>query len=145
MNKRDLLKLIRISQKLDTLGHFKSSDILTRRIANYYNEQSLFSNDTMYSTIPYKDVEDEYEDNERLYYKNKPNLRVPEYFDLGGEADGANIEGLLNGPDSVPGPAAIDPGNLASSPSMAGGDLSSFTWEESYENVPPEERRIPRR
>jgi hypothetical protein len=145
MNKRDLLKLIRISQKLDTLGHFKSSDILTRRIANYYNEQSLFSNDTMYSTIPYKDVEDEYEDNERLYYKNKPNLRVPEYFDLGGEADGANIEGLLNGPDSVPGPAAIDPGNLASSPSMAGGDLSSFTWEESYENVPPEQRRIPRR
>jgi len=145
MNKRDLLKLIRISQKLDTLGHFKSSDILTRRIANYYNEQSLFSNDTMYSTIPYKDVEDEYEDNERLYYKNKPNLRVPVYFDLGGEADGANIEGLLNGPDSVPGPAAIDPGNLASSPSMAGGDLSSFTWEESYENVPPEQRRIPRR
>ena len=145
MNKRDLLKLIRISQKLDTLGHFKSSDILTRRIANYYNEQSLFSNDTMYSTVPYKDVEDEYEDNERLYYKNKPNLRVPEYFDLGGEADGANIEGLLNGPDSVPGPAAIDPGNLASSPSMAGGDLSSFTWEESYENVPPEQRRIPRR
>lgn len=145
MNKRDLLKLIRISQKLDTLGHFKSSDILTRRIANYYNEQSLFSNDTMYSTIPYKDVEDEYEDNQKLYYKNKPNLRVPEYFDLGGEADGANIEGLLNGPDSVPGPAAIDPGNLASSPSMAGGDLSSFTWEESYENVPPEQRRIPRR
>ena len=145
MNKSDLLKLLRISQKLDTLGHFRSSDILSKKIANYFPEQSLFSNDTMYSTIPYKDVEDEYEDNQKLYYKNKPNLRVPEYYDLGGDADGANMEGLLNGPDPVPGPAAFDPGNIASSPSMAGGDLSSFTWEESYENVPPEERRVPRR
>ena len=103
MNKSDLLKLLRISQKLDTLGHFRSSDILSKKIANYFPEQSLFSNDTMYSTIPYKDVEDEYEDNQKLYYKNKPNLRVPEYYDLGGEADGANMEGLLNGPDPVPG------------------------------------------
>jgi hypothetical protein len=145
MNKSDLIKLIKISHKLDSLGYFRSADILSKKIANYYPEQSLLSNDNMYSTIPYKDVEDEYEENQELYYKNKPNLRVPEYHDLGGEADGQNIEGQLNGPDSVPGPAAIDPGNVASSPSMAGGDLSSFTWEESYENVSPELRRIPRR
>ena len=51
---------------------------------------------------------------------------------MGGEQDGPNIEGLLHGPDSVPGPAYIDPGNLASSPSMAG-DTLSFTWEETYQ------------
>ena len=54
------------------------------------------------------------------------------YFDLGGEADGQNIEGLLHGPDNVPGPAYIDPGNLSSSPSMAG-DVDSFTFEATYQ------------
>jgi hypothetical protein len=44
-----------------------------------------------------------------------------------------NMEGLLHGLDSVPGPAYVDPGNLASSPSMAMGDLREFTWENAYE------------
>ena len=56
---------------------------------------------------------------------------------MGGEADGQNIEGLLHGPDNVPGPAYVDPGNPASSPSMAisnGEDLNDkFSWEETYE------------
>ena len=81
-------------------------------------------------------IQIELDENEFNYRTKKPNLRKPEYYDLGGEADGPNQEGLLNGPDSVPGPAFIDPGNVASSPSMAGGDLSSFTWEEAYENNP---------
>jgi hypothetical protein len=64
--------------------------------------------------------------------------KIPkEYFDLGGEADGQSIEGQLHGPDNVPGPAYIDPGNPASSPSMAisnGEDLTDkFSWEETYE------------
>jgi hypothetical protein len=56
---------------------------------------------------------------------------------LGGESDGQNIEGLLHGPDNVPGPAYVDPGNPASSPSMAihsGADLcDKFSWEETYQ------------
>lgn len=145
MNKSDLIMLIKIANKLDNLGYFRSADNISKKVANYYNEQSLLSNDTMYSTIPYKDVEDEYEDNQKLYYKNKPNLRVPEYHDLGGEADGQNIEGQLNGPDSVPGPAAIDPGNVASSPSMAGGNMEEFLWENAYSEDHPEYNRVPRR
>ena len=43
----------------------------------------------------------------------------------------------IDGPDNVPGPAYVDPGNPASSPSMAihsGADLcDKFSWEETYQ------------
>ena len=75
---------------------------------------------------------DEFKEGDEWRQTKKPNKIPKEYYDLGGEADGQNIEGLLHGPDNVPGPAYIDPGNLASSPSMAG-DVDSFTFEATYQ------------
>lgn len=54
------------------------------------------------------------------------------------DAEHANPKNKTNifnqqGPDPVPGPAYVDPGNVASSPSMAMGNLDDFTWENTYE------------
>jgi hypothetical protein len=87
--------------------------------------------------VPYEDIEEETKQNDFWRQKINPRKIPKEYFDLGGEADGQSIEGQLHGPDNVPGPAYIDPGNPASSPSMAisnGEDLTDkFSWEETYE------------
>lgn len=147
MNLNTLTKIIKIASKLDSMGNYKLSDSLFVKVAQYYPEQSLTKIPTV-QYVEYDEVEDEYLENEKNYRKKKPNLIPKQYFDLGGEADGQNIEGLLNGPDSVPGPAYIDPGNLASSPSMAG-DVDHFTWEETYERNVEEgngwKNRIPMR
>lgn len=131
MNLDTLKKIIKIASKLDTQGNYKLSDKLYVKVAQYYPEQSLTKVPTV-QYVEYDEIEDEFLENEKNYRKKKPNLIPKQYFDLGGEKDGANIEGLLHGPDSVPGPAYIDPGNLASSPSMAG-DVDHFTWELTYQ------------
>jgi hypothetical protein len=87
--------------------------------------------------VEYEEIEDEYKENDFWRQRVNPRKIPKEYRDLGGEADGQNIEGLLHGPDNVPGPAYVDPGNPASSPSMAihsGDDLcDKFSWEETYQ------------
>lgn len=134
MNSKQIQRFIRIARKLDLDGEYKKSDLIFVRLSQYYPEQSL-TKSPMVQYVEFDDdsvLQDEMTENEQNYRKKKPNLVVKEYYDLGGEADGANLEGLLNGPDSVPGPAYIDPGNLASSPSMAG-DVDGFTYEETYQ------------
>lgn len=131
MNSKILKNFIKIANKLDEIGKYDSSDKLFIKISQYYVEQSLTKVPAV-QYVEYDELEDEFRENEKNYRKKKPNLVVKQYFDLGGESDGLNLEGLLNGPDSVPGPAYIDPGNLASSPSMAG-DVDCFTWEETYQ------------
>lgn len=129
-----IAKLLHLADKLDDLGFYKTSDSLFVKISQYYPQQSLTKVPTVHY-VEYDELEDEFKDNQVNYYKKKPNLVVKQYFDLTDEddtEDGMNIEALLNGPDSVPGPAYIDPGNLASSPSMAG-DVDCFTWEETYQ------------
>ena len=134
MDPKTLHKLIKVARNFDLSGNYKASDSIFIKLSQYYPEQSL----TKVPMVQYVEFDDdsvldsEMRDNEENYRKKKPNLVVKQYFDLGGEADGQNIEGLLNGPDSVPGPAYIDPGNLASSPSMAG-DVDGFTYEETYQ------------
>lgn len=134
MDPKTLRKLIKVARNFDLSGNYKASDSIFIKLSQYYPEQSL----TKVPMVQYVEFDDdsvldsEMRDNEENYRKKKPNLVVKQYFDLGGEADGQNIEGLLNGPDSVPGPAYIDPGNLASSPSMAG-DVDCFTYEETYQ------------
>ena len=123
--------LIKKAKILDSIGKYKESDALFVKLSQYYVEQSV----TKVPSVQYfemDEIADEYEENEKNYRTKKPNLRVPEYMDLGVGEDEENMEGKLHGPDSVPGPAYIDPGNLASSPSMAG-DVDCFTWEETYE------------
>ena len=122
------------------------------KIAQYYPQQSVTQSPNV-SLVPYEEIEEETKQNDYWRQKINPRKIPKEYFDLGGEADGPNIEGLLHGPDNVPGPAYIDPGNPASSPSMAihsGEDLcDKFSWEETYEKNVDEgnawKNRIPNR
>jgi hypothetical protein len=142
--------LLILADKLDDLGFYKSSDNLFVKIAQYYPQQSLTKVPVVHY-VEFDELEDEFKDNQINYYKKKPNWVVKEYLDLTSEDDveeGMNLEALLHGPDSVPGPAYVDPGNLASSPSMAG-DVDFFTWEETYEKNKEEghgwKNRIPYR
>ena len=134
MNSIFIRKILSTAQKLDRLGKYKAADEIFLKVSQYGPNGNEKNPSVQYFEMDL--IQIELDENEFNYRTKKPNLRKPEYYDLGGEADGPNQEGLLNGPDSVPGPAFIDPGNVASSPSMAGGDLSSFTWEEAYENNP---------
>jgi hypothetical protein len=111
------------------------------RIENEINtiESTVLTFNELINSIknPYEDIEEETKQNDFWRQKINPRKIPKEYFDLGGEADGQSIEGQLHGPDNVPGPAYIDPGNPASSPSMAisnGEDLNDkFSWEETYD------------
>lgn len=131
MDLKILHKTLRIAAVLDSKGNFKSSDLIFEKIAQYYVEQSVTKNPSIY-LVEFDEMEDEFKEGDEWRQTKKPNKIPKEYYDLGGEADGQNIEGLLHGPDNVPGPAYIDPGNLASSPSMAG-DVDSFTFEATYQ------------
>ena len=141
MNSLIFKNILLAAKKLDNLGRYAEADKLFLKVSQYGPNGTSKNQSVQYFEMD--EIDDEYKQNEYNYRTKNPPLRVPEYYDLGGEADGPNMEGILNGPDSVPGPAYIDPGNQASSPSMAGGDLSYFTWEEAYENNP--NTRIPRR
>ena len=131
MNLKNLRSSIKIAKALDKQGSFKASDLLFEKLAQYYVEQSVTKNPQVY-LVEFDEMEDEFKEGDEWRQTKKPNKLPKEYFDLGGEADGQNIEGLLHGPDNVPGPAYIDPGNLSSSPSMAG-DVDSFTFEATYQ------------
>ena len=152
MNAKSIQTIIKICSRLDKSGEYLKSDKLFEKIAQYYPQQSITQSPNV-SLVPYEEIEEETKQND--YWRQKINPRkVPkEYMDLGGEADGANIEGQLHGPDNVPGPAYVDPGNPASSPSMAihsGEDLcDKFSWEETYQKNVDEgnswKNRIPNR
>jgi hypothetical protein len=136
MNANIIQTLIKVCSKLDKTGHYSKADILFEKIAQYYPQQSVTQSPNV-SLVPYDEIEEETKQNDFWRQKINPRKIPKEYFDLGGEADGQSIEGQLHGPDNVPGPAYIDPGNPASSPSMAvhsGEDLcDKFSWEETYE------------
>lgn len=144
--------LIKLCSRLDKTGHYSKSDLLFEKIAQYYPQQSVTQSPNV-SLVPFEEIEEETKQNDFWRQKINPRKLPKEYFDLGGEADGQNIEGQLHGPDSVPGPAYIDPGNPQSSPSMAihsGEDLcDKFSWEETYEKNVDEgnawKNRIPNR
>jgi len=136
MKANSIQTLIKLCSRLDKTGHYSKADLLFEKIAQYYPQQSVTQSPNV-SLVPYKDIEEETKQNDFWRQKINPRKIPKEYFDLGGEADGQSIEGQLHGPDNVPGPAYIDPGNPASSPSMAihsGEDLcDKFSWEETYE------------
>jgi hypothetical protein len=136
MKANSIQTLIKLCSRLDKTGHYSKADLLFEKIAQYYPQQSVTQSPNV-SLVPYEDIEEETKQNDFWRQKINPRKIPKEYFDLGGEADGQSIEGQLHGPDNVPGPAYIDPGNPASSPSMAvhsGEDLcDKFSWEETYE------------
>jgi hypothetical protein len=135
MNKQFAV-ILKACSTLDRNGKFATSDKLFNRFAQYYPQQSVTKVPHVHY-VEYDEIEDEYKENDFWRQRINPRKIPKEYRDLGGEADGQNIEGLLHGPDNVPGPAYVDPGNPASSPSMAihsGEDLhDKFSWEETYQ------------
>jgi hypothetical protein len=135
MNKQFAV-ILKVCSTLDRNGKFATSDKLFNRFAQYYPQQSVTKVPHV-NYVEYDEIEDEYKENDFWRQRINPRKIPKEYRDLGGEADGQNIEGLLHGPDNVPGPAYVDPGNPASSPSMAihsGEDLhDKFSWEETYQ------------
>lgn len=141
----DVFYLIHRANKLDSIGRYKEADNILIKIANYYPEQSYTKTKDI-SYFEWDDITDEqFKDNNKNYIEKKPNLIPKEYYQLPVGKDEENMEGKLNGEDSVPGPAYIDPGNIASSPSMAGGNLDYFKWDEVHDEDHPEYNRIPRR
>lgn len=134
MNSTNIRKILSAAKRLDDLGRYKEADKIFLKISQYGPNGTAKNPAVQY--YGYDVIEPELDENQ-LNYQKKPNLRKPEYYDLGGEADGPNMEGILNGPDPVPGPAFIDPGNPASSPSMAirsGDELDDkFSFENNYE------------
>ena len=136
MKANSIQAIIKLCSRLDKTGHYSKADLLFEKIAQYYPQQSVTQSPNV-SLVPYEEIEEETKQNDFWRQKINPRKIPKEYFDLGGEADGQSIEGQLHGPDNVPGPAYIDPGNPASSPSMAvhsGEDLcDKFSWEETYE------------
>jgi len=135
MNKQFSI-LLKVCSNLDQSGLVTASDKLFNKFAQYYPQQSVTKVPNVHY-VEYDEIEDEYKENDFWRQRINPRKIPKEYRDLGGEADGQNIEGLLHGPDNVPGPAYVDPGNPASSPSMAvhsGDDLGDkFSWEETYQ------------
>ena len=119
MNATSIQTIIKICSKLDKKGHYSKADNLFEKIAQYYPQQSVTQSPNV-SLVPYDEIEEETKQNDYWRQKINPRKIPKEYFDLGGEA---------------PGPAYIDPGNPASSPSMAihsGEDLNDkFSWEET--------------
>ena len=91
--------------------------------------------------------EKDFQEFDRKFYQELK-WRIPDYRNLKTDKDEAlNLEGEMHGPDAVPGPDYVDPGNLASSPSM-NGSLEYFTWEVARDsNKGPNEfiNLIPRR
>ena len=91
--------------------------------------------------------EADFEEFDDIFWKELK-VRLPDYRNLNTDkTDKLNFEGKLHGDDPVPGPAYVDPGNLASSPSM-NGSLDYFTWEEAHDsNTGPDywKNLLPRR
>ena len=91
--------------------------------------------------------EADFEEFDDIFWKELK-VRLPDYRTLNTDkSDKLNFEGALHGGDPVPGPAYVDPGNLASSPSM-NGSLDYFTWEEVHDsNTGPDywKNLLPRR
>jgi hypothetical protein len=98
MNLKNLRSSIKIAKALDKQGSFKASDLLFEKLAQYYVEQSVTKNPQVY-LVEFDEMEDEFKEGDEWRQTKKPNKIPKEYFDLGGEADGQNIEGLLHGPD----------------------------------------------
>jgi hypothetical protein len=145
-----IFHLLKLANALDSNGQYKQADILFNRLANYNVEQSqLKTKDISYFEWD-ETTDEQFQDNNEAYIEKKPNLLQKEYFNQGDGTDPAkkdelSQEGLLNGPSGVTGPAYIDPGNVASSPSMGGGNLEQFEWKNIRNEDHPEYDRIPLR
>ncbi len=130
---KSILKTIDL---LDEAGQYRWADILSTHLVKTaafpYNLSALdeLPLDARYTT--WRENENDYEEYDDKFWKELK-IRIPDYRTPNTDSDEQlNMEGEMHGPDPVPGPAYVDPTNLATSPSM-NGDLDYFTWEEARE------------
>lgn len=142
------MNIIKLLNILDEKGLYKKADKLDniiRTAAWPYNLTSLDELPLSARFYSFKNNENDFKEFDRKFFKELQ-MRIPDYFKLRTSPEEENnIEGLMHGPDSVPGPAYIDPENPASSPSM-NGSLDYFEWDEArYEGTEYWKNLLPRR
>ena len=136
---------------LEENGYYKLADQfqneLIKLAAFPYNLTSLDELPMSARFYTWERNEDDFNEFDRKFLKELKD-RIPDYRNLRTDSDEKlNMEGEMHGDDAVPGPAYVDPGNPASSPSMSGG-LDYFTWDVAHdENQGPEywKNLLPRR
>lgn len=134
-----LLDLLIAAKNADKQGDFNKADLITNRLVKI--SQNLHSLDVNKNQIELRTVDfsdgsllqqdfDEAQQDRQSHPRFHPN-----YKDLGGDTEEEKAVSIfdMQGEDSVPGPAYVDPEYLSQSPGMAMGDLSSFTWKNTYE------------
>lgn len=134
-------EILRTLELLDKGGYYKTADHLENQLIKLsafpYNLVGLDELPLSARNSPWRDNEEDYEEYDRKFFEEF-RQRIPDYRTLKTAPDELNMEGKVHGEDTVPGPAYVDPGNLASSPSM-NGSLDYFTWEQAHDaNQGPE-------
>jgi hypothetical protein len=145
---KEIIKAINL---LDQNGFYKLSDQLDKQLTKYaafpYNLSNLDELPISARFVTWRRNQEDYSQYDDVFWKELK-VRIPDYHPLKTDKDEEkNMEGAIHGDDPVPGPAYVDPGNLASSPSM-NGNLDYFTWETAHEqNTGPDywKNLLPRR
>lgn len=138
-----MINALKIMDLLDKHGFYKISDAFQRqfvKIADWpYNLTSLDELPLSARQTTWDKNKEDYNQFDDLFWKELKQ-RLPDYRGLNTDkSDVDNMEGELHGPDSVPGPAYVYPGENPISPSMMGG-LDDFTWENTHDvNKGPDE------
>ena len=135
---RETLKALDI---LDQIGDYKTADRLLNQLVKTsafpYNLVALDELPMSARSTSWQSNEEDYEEYDRKFFELFKK-KLPDYKNLKTTPDELNMEGMVHGQDSVPGPAYVDPGSLASSPSM-NGSLDYFTWDQAHDvNQGPE-------
>ncbi len=122
---------------LESNGFYKLADEfqdqLIKLAAWPYNLTSLDELPLGARNVSYQDNEEDYKEYDRKFF-DEFKQRNPDYRALKVDDDEKfNVEGKMHGPDSVPGPAYVEPTWMSSSPSM-NGSLDYFTWEEARDS-----------
>jgi len=131
---KEVLKAIDL---LERNGNFKMADKFQNEMIKLaafpYNLTSLDELPLSARFYTWKRNEKDFQEFDRKFYEELK-WRIPDYRNLNTDDDEKlNLEGAMHGEDPVPGPAYVDPGNLASSPSM-NGSLDYFTWDEAHDS-----------
>jgi hypothetical protein len=145
---KEILKTIDL---LDENGFYRLSDKvqanLIKMAAFPYDLSNIDTLPFSARFVKWRDNQEEYAQYDEVFWQELKN-RIPDYQPLPVDSDEKNnLEGEMHGDDPVSVPAYVDPGNLASSPSM-NGNLDYFTWDVAHdENSGPDawKNLLPRR
>jgi len=138
-----LQKLVKLAHNLDLNGEYKKADKVFVKLSQYYPEQSVTKVENVKQVDFSEDsvLQDEIDENWTNYFDKHPPFVVKETKGRPAAKDDMSTEAKLNG-SQTDGAAAYDPGNPASSPSMAN-DLSRFEMDNIRDENHPEYDRIP--